>query len=52
MTANIVLRFRIKQQARGARGEIEAALDATGWPWSLRISRWLDLLLIFEEGQP
>jgi len=36
------------QQVRTARGEIEAALDAAGWPWSRTLSRWLDCLVVLE----
>ncbi len=36
--------------ARAARGEIEAALDGAGWPWSRRFSLWIDVLVIVEEG--
>jgi len=36
-------------QAKAARGEIEAALDASGWPWSRRLSLWLDALVLMEE---
>jgi len=41
---------RRRQAARQARATIEMALDRAGWPWSLRLSRWLDLLVIVEEG--
>ena len=36
--------------ARDARRELEDALDATGWPWSERLSRWLDALITTEEA--
>jgi hypothetical protein len=36
-------------EARAARTELEMALDAAAWPWSLRLSRWLDALLVLEE---
>lgn len=36
-------------QAQAARGEIETALDAAGWPWSRQLSAWLDLLVTVEE---
>lgn len=36
--------------ARAARGHVEAALDGNGWPWSRRLSFWLDVLLIIEES--
>jgi hypothetical protein len=36
--------------ARAARGITETALDASGWPWSRRLSLWLDALLILSEG--
>jgi hypothetical protein len=38
--------------ARAARVICERALDATGWRWSLRLSRWLDALLVLEEAAP
>jgi hypothetical protein len=28
---------------------LELALEANGWPWSLRLSRCLDALLVLEE---
>jgi hypothetical protein len=39
-------------RARAARAIVEAALgpDVRSWPWSLRLSRWLDALLVLEEG--
>ena len=37
--------------AKEARAEIELALDAAGWPWSLSLSRWIDaLILLAEQG--
>lgn len=38
------------EQARAARGEIEAALEDRGWPWSWRLSVWLDALVVLEES--
>lgn len=38
-----------REQARAARRDVEAALDVAGWPWSLRLSRWVDLLVTIEE---
>lgn len=38
-----------RQAAREARRLVEAAFDAMGWKWSLRLSRWVDALLILEE---
>lgn len=35
--------------ARAARGQVERALDRNGWTWNVRLSRWLDLLLVLEE---
>jgi hypothetical protein len=37
-------------EARAARADVEAALDQNGWPWNLRLSRWLDVLVLLEEG--
>jgi hypothetical protein len=39
-----------RRQARSARAQVEAALDANAWRWSLALSRWLDALLVLEEG--
>jgi hypothetical protein len=36
-------------QARGARAIVELALDASGWPWSGRLSLWVDALIVLEE---
>jgi hypothetical protein len=36
--------------ARATRGVVEDALDSAGWPWSRRLSLWLDALLIIEEN--
>jgi hypothetical protein len=40
----------VNARARAARGIIETALDACGWPWSRRLSLWLDALLVLEES--
>jgi hypothetical protein len=38
--------------ARAARADVEAALDVAGWPWSRRLSTWLDaLVIIIEESE-
>jgi hypothetical protein len=37
--------------ARQAKAQAEAALDASGGRWSLRLSRWLDALLVLIEGR-
>jgi hypothetical protein len=39
------------QQARDQRRECEAALEARRWPWSRRLSLWLDALLVLEEAR-
>jgi hypothetical protein len=39
----------VRRQARAARGELENTLDAHGWPWSVGLSRWADMLLMLEE---
>jgi hypothetical protein len=38
-------------KARAARGAIESALgpDVRRWPWSRRLSLWLDALVVLEE---
>jgi hypothetical protein len=33
-----------------ARGLLEAGLGLCGWPWSRRLSLWLDALLVIEEA--
>jgi hypothetical protein len=40
----------LRAEVQAARCEIEAALDAAGWPWLRRLSRWLDCLIFLEEG--
>ncbi len=40
----------MRQEARAARGQLELALDGAGWPWSRRLSLWIDALVILEEG--
>jgi hypothetical protein len=37
-------------EARAARRQVEEALGGAGWPWSRRLSLWLDALLMLEEG--
>jgi hypothetical protein len=37
------------REARGARREVERALDSAGWPWRRRLSLWLDALLVIED---
>jgi hypothetical protein len=37
--------------AQAARAVVEASLEANGWPWSRRLSLWLDALLVLEESQ-
>ena len=41
-----------RRQARAARATVEDALgpDVSHWPWSARLSRWLDALLVLEES--
>jgi hypothetical protein len=29
---------------------VEIALSDAGWPWRPTLSRWVDVLLLFEEG--
>jgi hypothetical protein len=38
-----------RHEARDARRVVESVLDAAGRPWSLRLSRWIDLLILIEE---
>jgi hypothetical protein len=38
-----------RRRAREARRDVEAALDAAGWPWARALSLWLDALLVLEE---
>jgi hypothetical protein len=39
-----------REHAREARRIVEHALDAAGWPWSERLSRWIDGLIVIEEN--
>lgn len=39
-----------RRGAQAARAQIESALAVAGWPWSSRLSAWLDALVILEEG--
>ncbi len=40
--------------ARSARGQLEDALgpDVRTWPWSLRLSFWLDALVLWWRETP
>jgi len=40
---------RQRIEARAARGDLEAALDVAGWPYSRHLSLWLDALLVIGE---
>jgi hypothetical protein len=40
----------VQMQARSARRDVEAALDANGWLWNPGISWWLEVLVTLEEG--
>jgi hypothetical protein len=46
---NALPRQDAPREARAARAEFEAALDVVGWPWSPRVSWWLDALVVIEE---
>lgn len=35
--------------AHAARRQIEDTLAANGWPWSRRLSLWIDALILLEE---
>jgi hypothetical protein len=37
------------QAAREGRRQIALALGAAGWPWSRRLSLWIDALVTIEE---
>lgn len=50
MRAGVTLAAAHRLQARAARAIVEDALDANGWMWSRRLSRWLDVLVVIEEG--
>jgi len=39
-----------RRHAQAARKQIEVALAGTGWPWSRRLSLWIDLLIVLEEA--
>jgi hypothetical protein len=38
-----------RREARASRAIVEQALDVCGWPWALRLSRWIDMLVTIEE---
>jgi len=40
----------VRTQARAARADVEAVVDANGWRWNFGLSRWLDVLVTIEEG--
>jgi hypothetical protein len=40
----------IARQAKAARADVEAILDLDGWGWNLGLWRWLDVLVLLEEG--
>jgi hypothetical protein len=40
----------VAAEAREARGRVEDALDQIGWPWTKRLSLYLDLLFLLEES--
>jgi hypothetical protein len=46
----IVRRCGLAEEARSARGEVEGALARRGWPYSRRLSLWVDSLLVIEEN--
>ena len=39
----------VLEEVRAARNEAECALAPDGWPWSRRLSLWMDALLDLEE---
>lgn len=41
----------MRRQAQAALAQLEVALDFASWPWSRRISLWLDALVLIEEGE-
>lgn len=47
---NAADRDRLAAEAQAARAEIEAALDLASWPWSTRLSLWIDALVTLEEA--
>ena len=36
-------------ETKAARLDVETALEACGWPWSRRLSLWIDALVLLEE---
>jgi hypothetical protein len=49
MTKTNPLEIDSARAARAARGEVEIALDTTGWRWRPQLSQWIDALLVLEE---
>ncbi len=49
-SSSFFLVFSRSALARAARRDLECALAAHEWPWSPRLSAWLDCLRVLEEG--
>jgi hypothetical protein len=45
-------RLSRQHEAREARAQIETGLDMAGWPWSRRLSLWIDTLVVIQESHP
>jgi hypothetical protein len=44
--------LRLLDRPRLERGRLEDALARAGWPWSSRVSLWIDDLVLAEEDWP
>jgi hypothetical protein len=44
--------LRLLDRPRIERERLEDALARAGWPWSSRVSLWLDDLILVEEDLP
>ncbi len=40
----------LQDEARATRAELERALEGASWPWALRVSLWLDHLVVLIEA--
>jgi hypothetical protein len=53
LIAAVASRRITQREARDARREFEASLGerVSDWPWTLPLSRWLDVLVSIEEAR-
>src|SRR5262249_19156631 len=42
-------RALMRRHVQAAREQIEKVLNGAGWPWSSRLSYWIDVLVVLEQ---